>query len=465
MRASSIGSHGFRVSSVALSVALLLGATELSAQQGREQVLQLRSGRAAGDLAAMFEGKVERQSRLEWGAWSSPSFLSFSDVDNDKSSANTLHSLAILDQRLWGRWDGAGGQTAYLRARYLDLRYDLSEGGSRPTIFEEGLTLDLGYYDFRWGNWQIRTGRQYHSIGRGLVFDGNLDGMKATFRQGQWEMHAVGGKTPRYATDLDPNVGRSRRNLMGLSMSHATPNDHRIFAYWFAQDQRGHVEVDFQGLDYDSEYFAVGAEGPVRNDVVYYLEAIQENGLSAELGRPIGGEPVDANALLAELEFRPDRRHHPTMQVRLAHGSGDPDRQSVVTNFQGNVRLTDDTAFVGLGQFDGGLALSPRLANLNVLSVGTTYNLLEPPKDDDILTLALTGHVYRKDDAEGVISNPAGNLNSPDVGKGLDLRAAYRPGHDLTVTLHASRFMPGAAFEPLTRVDSTLVYASFTYSY
>lgn len=445
--------------------AWLLLAGGLAAQGVSEPLRRLTLQRPEELSLAAWTRPETRPAAVEFGAWSAPAYLVFGEPDNNASARDAIESTLVLDQRLWARWDTGSGQTVYARLRHLDFQFGLAPGTAAPRFFEEGLHLDLAYVDLPADDFEFRLGRQFFYFGRGIVMNFNLDAVRASFSGGQWSGQLFAGRTPDYQTDLDPVVGRSNRRFTGAWFSYLTRSDHKPFVYFVDQDDRNDATLSGQGVRYDSSYVAVGSEGPLVGDVGYYLEAIREGGHSSTAGSSTGLSGISARAFLGEVTFHPDRRHHPTVTLGAYAGSGDPDRGSVVTAAAGSRAGTEDTAFVGTGRFDAELALSPRLSNLVALRLGGTYQFLEKAVDDEILEAAASVWVFRKDEPAGPISNGAASLPDGDVGTSLDAALAWKPAHDLTVALRASRFYPGDAFLPANRDPSTTVYTSFTYSY
>lgn len=103
------------------------------------------------------------------------------------------------------------------------------------------------------------------------------------------------------------------------------------------------------------------------------------------------------------------------------------------------------------------------MSNLVVYKLQTTYNLLEPPYDEEQLTLKAAAYLYRKDVADGRVFHSEASLASDDVGAGFDLSLAWRPTHDFSFSLGFGRFDPGAAFA--TRDGATAMFSSLTYSF
>ena len=449
-------------------LAFLAGAlswTPAAAQQLEDRLNHLTLNQQQDLRATEWQRLPEKRENFEWGVWSSTSYFTFSNQFARTDIADPLDSALAFDQRVWGRWDHANGESAYVRVRQLDVRQDLAVGAVGQKIYEEGFDLDLAYYDLPSNDWKFRIGRQFLQLGRGVVLAQNLDGLRTGYESGQWSARAFWGRTPHKTTDLDLFVGLSKRDFSALEVSYRTLSDHHIFAYYLNQDDRNSIKSGAQPLNYESTYTAIGAEGPIARDFGYYLEGILERGDSPTSLSATGRSDIKANALLAEAIWRPDRRHHPTISLGHFRGSGDAERGSVLTNAASNPAGTDDQAFIGFGRFEAGLALSPRLSNLAVTRLSATWKPLEVLRDREELQLGASYFLYRKADAAGASSVLGANVADADLGSGFDLTVAWKPVQDLTLAIQGSRFNPGDAFPAATRTDATALFASATFSY
>ena len=391
--------------------------------------------------------------------------MGFTDVDGNAVATDPVKSVLVLDTRLWARWDTRGGRTFYARVRELDLRFDMAPGNPNSSLLEEGLQLDMAYLDLPEGDLKFRLGRQYLRLGRGLTLDATLDAVAVDYATGQWSFRSFAGRTPTRVTDLDPSVGRGKRRYAAVGADYLTGGGHRLFGYLLDENDGTDVTLPGQALRYDAWYAAIGADGPLRSDLGYYVEAIREGGTSADAGSLTARSPIEAQAGLFELTFRPDRPHHPTVFANAAYGRGDADRGTVLGSAGGNRGGTDDNAFIGLGRFEGGLALSPRLSNLAVYQFGGSYSLLEIPVDDEALILRAFGSWYRKDAAAGPISHTGATLVSDDVGRAVDLMLGWKPSHDVVFSMSVGRFYPGDAFPTNLRDPATVVQTGLTYGF
>ncbi len=449
-------------------VLVLAGSSRLDAQSGPSLLDQVRrvDQERRQDLAyTQWLEKPPPRSHYEFGAWTAPSYLTLDDFDTNSSAPDSLESLLLIDQRIWFRWDMPKGEQVYLRGRYFQLLPSTAPGASKPTLFEEGWNLDLGYMDLPLGDSKLRLGRQLISLEKGLVLSSNLDGFEVTYRKSNWTTRGFWGKTPDATSDLDSVVGRSDRVFAGLHAQMVTEEDKRHFVYFLDQNDRTGTVLSGQGLRYDSRYLAFGSEGGLVKDFTYYLEGILQSGSSFDFGSATSRSDIEAYAVQLEATWRPEVYHHPTLSAGFFRGSGDVDRVSVVTSAAGNIGGTPDEAFIGQGQFEGGLALTPRLSNIDVYRLGGSYKLKEPPREEDTILLTLQGYFYQKVEPAGPISNIRATQINSDVGTAVDASLSWKMAHDLTAVFKAGRFFPGDAFPVTNRDPSTILFANLTYSY
>ncbi|HMV37514.1 MAG TPA: alginate export family protein, partial [Turneriella sp.] len=112
------------------------------------------------------------------------------------------------------------------------------------------------------------------------------------------------------------------------------------------------------------------------------------------------------------------------------------------------------TAFHNFGSYSGGLALKPRLANMQIVRLGTYFRPLKPNFTLRNLAVQLKYSYYRKSVATGGISDPAATQASNDVGHAGDLALTFNPMADLQFFWGFGVFKPGAAY-PQLNFDGT----------
>lgn len=418
--------------------------------------------------------RVPRSSEIDQGGWVAVSLYDFREDDNDGDQPDQLEGLSVIDARVWLNvlWDSK--TRAYLRLRAQEFDFRSLAGAVAPDVdLQEGLQVDLAEVTHQVNeNVSVRGGRLYQFMGRGLALSGIFDGAEVTHRKNSWEFSGFLGFTPDRETNIDASIigfdkeGTTKRRFTALTARKRTRRGASNYAYYLDQrdDSRSldplQSAVDFR---YHSNYLGVGTDGSLDSRTRYYLELIHQGGSTLVDGAVPTRVDIDAQAAMAGIMHHPDHRTRPMATLQYYYGSGDPNRGSVTNTFGGKLDRTTDTNFLHFGTYDGGFALSPQLSNLHMLRASYYLHPLahlegEPP--DVIAGLSLS--VYRKDETDGVITDPEAVGASADIGEALDLSLGYRPFTDVSMLLVTSGFWPGDAYRPgddtpTTRVQLTTV--------
>jgi hypothetical protein len=234
-----------------------------------------------------------------------------------------------------------------------------------------------------------------------------------------------------------------------------------------AQDDNSRSLNPFQAVlpfRYDSNYVGAGTEGRFNLDLHYFAEVVHEGG---RMMAQVVGTPrvrIDATGFTSGLLYYPKwGGFNPLLSAEYSFGSGDAARGSVTNTFGGKSTATTDQNFLYFGVFDGGLALAPRLSNIEVLRLGIQGRPL--PKLTRELPELVVGAKYNrywKDKAASPMSDPLSFVNSKDVGDGFDVFAASRLLSDVTAQIQYGYFDPGSAYPGDTRTPSERLLVSST---
>jgi hypothetical protein len=417
---------------------------ERASEQGREEALLRLPGTEDLDL--------------EVGGWTSLTYLNIQDDDRDRATLDTTHGLLIQDYRLWMTSDLTRDLRSYLRMRHLLLNFYTQPGAAETdTRSQEGIELDLAYLDYEANaHLRLRGGRQFVTVGRGLVLALDLDGLEVTHALADWTYRLFAGQTvPRDFNIDDSILGFSRqtqkRRFYFAEVEHRRIDGTKYTAYVLAQDDRSRTLEPLQAsrpFRYESHYASLGVEGDIDPRLGYSLEAVYQGGSSMVDILPSPRVRIDAWALLAGLEYHPRGPWHPEVSLEYAAGSGDATRASVTNTFGGKLRPTRrDTNFLYFGVYDGGLDLSPRLSNLHVIRLGYQVKPL-PSAQEDLpeLSVGVKLSRYFKDETRGGISDLVAGPLSTDVGTGADVFVAARPLSDYTILAQYGLFVPGDTY-------------------
>ena len=471
----------FRNLAVALS---LLVAAPALAQQINEQVLtttrdqvqrQERAARESTDANEYFRGLGNARTGLRAGGWMSFTFIDFTDLLHARSLRNPVDSLTLPDLRVWVS-DTSHGNELYVRFRKSD--FDFQHDPAQPfldTRTKDQFDLDLGWYDWAWGKAHVRAGRSFMFMGRGLVLADVYDGVQVRTRtKCGVELSGLYGTSLHRQDNLDTRVtgfdrGHNDRDFAGVQADYTTKK-HQIHydAFALAQIDRTRSEDPAQdALDfrYQSHYFGAGSSGVWHKRLSYANETVLERGSSA--GFDGGRADVSAWASTAAFDYSFPGKNTPSITLDYAYGSGDSNRQSVTSSLDlGASRFTGDKNFLYFGQYDGGLALAPRLSNIEVWRLGARCRpfpgAMRWPSD---MLAGFKVSDYHKNRVTGVISDPLATQPFSHVGTAVDLFMSWKILSDLNLLVEYGSFKPSSAYAPDARdlterfaVTSTLTF-------
>lgn len=460
-----------RAAFLVLMPALLLGSAA-RAQVGEQirtvtqyQVQRLeRQAREHAQAREYFKGLGEVRPGTRAGGWFSHTFLDFNELDHARQSPDPIDRLLLTDVRLWASHVFDARHEAYVRVRKAD--FDFTRDDTLPFLdlrTKEQFDLDLAYFDFPCGGASLRAGRSFMLLGRGLVLAEVLDGLQVRRRFGSGlVLEALAGTSLHRQDNLDTRVlgfdrGHNDRQFLGLQGSYRTRR-HGILYHGFALAQIDETasedpNQDLLDFQYQSRYFGAGASGLLHHRLGFATEAVLERGSSRGFD---GRAAVRASALTANLDYRFPEKWTPVITLDYGLGTGDPNRLSVTSGLDlGPSASAGDENFMYFGQYDGGLALAPRLSNLQVWRLGMRcrpfVHRIRWPSD---LVAGFKVSTYHKHRVQGAISDPLASQPLSDVGTALDLFGSWRVLSDLNILVEYGGFKPGEAYRAGAR-DTT----------
>jgi hypothetical protein len=426
-------------------------------QTTREEVLRLeRQARETQETREFFKGMGGVRPTTQYGGWSSYTYITIDELDHDRRGIDPVDQVRLSDQRFWISRTFDARRQAYLRLRKLDFDIHVAPGIPIPDFrTKEAFDVDLGFYDFPIGDTQVRAGRQFVAMGNGLVLAQALDGVVARHRYANGiELGALAATSLERTDNLDTRVagfdrGHNDRHFVGLE-GHYRTKRRKLRLHGFAlrniDETRSELPAqNFQDFQYQSRYIGAGVAGTLHRRLDFATEWIDEGGSSAGFD---GRADIDAYAVTTNLAYRFLVRGTPTLTLDHAIGSGDPNRFSVTSSLDlGPSRFAGDENFLYFGQYDGGLALAPRLSNLEVLRVGLQGHpftrWLRWPSD---MLAGFKASTYHKHRVTGGISDPLGFRPLSDVGAALDVFVSCRALSDVNFLLEYGTFKPSSAF-------------------
>jgi len=419
----------------ALIIALLLGSFLIGAVPAAAQVRGIEPPQADVFLDDGFLKPPPAKApwRLDWGATLSPAA-----VYSGGGTALAPYLAAGASGAAWLRLSLPGDWLLYARARDAFILSLLPEAAAPVNQWE----LNAAYVQLSLAEagFSVALGRKPFALGTGLVLSGYGDGLDAQLAAGPVLAKAFGLYTGLVSPAFSPyalgawdEANGARRYLAGWQLGVAVLG-HELSLL-------GLYQGDF-GLEpeeaYTSWYAGFQAKGLILGGD-YLVEWHLEDGYAP------GGAVIDAFGGLCRFRVVLPAPTSPTLSFRYALASGDHDRTSG-TGAGGNASGTD-AAFQAFGRLDMGNALAPAFSNLHVASVEASFNPLEPsslPVRSASLGLR---YLYYAKHAPGGASGAAGATeNQFDAGHGLDLSIRWSPFNDLSLSIDAGLFFPGAAY-------------------
>jgi len=454
-------------------ICLLLGGLGRASAQVTDatRVAAFREERA---LIQKLEGEIPETRGTTWdyGGWYRFSFTRFDDFMKDRE-------LADHDLRIWGTLSVEDIHQFYVRGRVTFVDWasgDAPNGRDHDTV---GPDLELGWYLFRlsrcvkkyWHqDWpvdvDVKLGRQYIEIGRGVVLSQILDAASIDVGNFYFGLKLFGGRSLDSQENLDvtaPMWWHDKRDFVGVqaSVKNVIPR-HEPYVFWVLVDDKNSynaIPPAGQRFGYNPQYYGFGSQGYIIRNLRYWAEYIVEEGKSQTLGTGIR-----ANAVVAGAEYYftgvPTR---PRVELEFGRGSGDGDKLSPTDTFGGNTPGTSDHCFLAYGYHDTGVAFAPRLANLRVYRATAACHPLERWNCLRNFELGMSYYWFEKDKRAGGVSDWRANLQNHNLGQEFDVFANWRITSDLLWSVRWGHFCPGRAFTDTN--DREYVLTSVTYSF
>ena len=448
-------------------IVLLSAASAAFAQPQAEQQKKFleEERRREMDERAHANADLKQDFLWDWGAWFHGEFVRLDDKpDRDH------RTFRYADLRLWGEAIIDQRYTAYVRLQssYTDFNEGDQFAGDDDNIFrpirvdQAYLDADLSSYD---EHFSVRGGKQFESLGRGLILNGVLYALHGSWSSGRLSARVLAGHTVIHDDDIDrslPNERDSHRGFAGLEGDWMVSGDHRAYVMALFERDFNHASNTFQKWDYNAYYLGLGGRGSVVGDLSYAVEGV------FELGQTVGAgstEMDDIRAFAATLSldyiWRTDTS--PRFLLEYMFASGDKDRHSVTDVGSGNTPGTTDTSFLAFGFLQTGFSLFPRLSNIHIIRVGGTFHPLESVDAARTLELGAFYYWYRKAESAEPISDPRSFLDNADVGQEFDVTLRWRITSDLGISINYGVFLPGKAY--LEQSNRGFFSAGMTYSF
>ncbi|MCL1864178.1 MAG: alginate export family protein [Spirochaetes bacterium] len=388
---------------------------------------------------------------IQYGAILSPIYI-LDDSDEVYDSWGSLTgggrlSSYILNAKVWGKvylWDNS---FFYIRGKnsYLGI---ISKKGIYDNDYYKSdnlLDLDLSYLSMSFKNLNISAGRNYYTVGTGLVLNGRGDGGEIAWNSSFLSINLLGLYTgllikddnPYKLSDIDVADG-AKRGFAGGTVSAFFYNQK---LYLFGLVQRDFADEDDPSSKkrYNSEYYGAGLDGVLFSNMSYYAEFVYETGKSYAYG-DTKKYNISAYAINSGIYYYIPVVFSPALIFQYSFGSGDKYR----SQYSGSLRdygSGDDKGFIPFGTFNGGYALKPNLGNMHIIRGGFSFAPFKA------MSLGAKYLYYLKDKKEAHVN--AGEARVPEkfVGQGIDVSFRWQIFYDLSMYVNYGLFLPGDAYD------------------
>ncbi|MBI1992731.1 MAG: alginate export family protein, partial [Candidatus Omnitrophica bacterium] len=352
----------------------------------------------------------------------------------------------------------------YLRLKDKETWRDPADANGRhdwdgPHVDYLFLTLDVNPV------W-VQAGRRFYQVGQGIAYSNVHDGVELLVSGAVWSLMGFVSRTLPHESNVDlsvPGGKKSGRTFYGVEGKYLGIPNHGVYGYVLFQRDDNDEDPDDLTRDYDyqSEYFGLGSEGKLLENLHYAAELILETGDSLTSAAPQQTGDIMAWAMDASVTYDVQLPMQPTLYAEYAFGSGDSDRSNVTDTVNGNL-AGRDTNFLYFGYLPTGYALSPRLSNLRMFKAGMALKPLERIPMFKELSCSVDFYRYMKEEAAGGVFDLDAADADKDLGYEVDLTLNWQILSDLALAVEYGRFEPGDAYPRATNDAAEYFAVSIT---
>lgn len=420
---------------------------------------------------------ISQKFRVDWGGWYNSYFFLF---DDGVESSRTLRQN---DLRLWTSITADRGiHEAYFRMRATYDDWNAGDSFTRNEDDLEGPNLERGWYAFDVAKalrlyegvespfeFKLKIGRDLVRIGTGYAIDLALDHVMVKGEVLDFETTFIGGRTPASTENIDrsrPVADHSDRVFYIIEERYKGWDHHEPFVYVVWQDD--HTTEDppnlLQQFRYDSRYIGFGSTGELIDNLRYSTEWVIERGRSYGHQRFIRRDKIKAWGFDHRLDYFFRHKAKPVLTAEWMFASGDANRLGSPTNAEGGNRNDHvDRSFVGFGFRDTGVSFSPRLSNLHIWRLGTSFLPFPDVEAVKEMEVGTDWYLYYKHRSSAAVSDFLADRQSGYLGWEMDYFMNYRILSDLSWTIRFGAFFPGEAFSD--RTSRTFLLTGITWSF
>lgn len=411
---------------------------------------------------------------FDFGAWTDVTYTEFHDDDNSRREKDIFDADLSVDTRAWAkgilrpRLSGEYIHEHFLYVRFRNFYVSRWPNEEQPAVQDDndGPHVDLLYAKLDLRYIQVRTGRQYLSLGQGISYSNVHDGIQVVGRLYNWELSNFVAKTLPHEENIDFSIPgfdkKSERYFVGTQLAWTPIQKLRFYTYSLIQKDESDPQP-ISGVDfaYHSQHWGIGSSLSNVFGFSSWAEYILETGTSAIFATP-ERSAVLAQAANIGMNYLFPFLTHPDITLEYAYGSGDKDRTSVTNTEGGNLRGNDNN-FLPFGAYPAGYALAPTLSNLQIFRVGSSVRPLEKFWWLKNLKVGADSYFYWKDEVKGGIYDLDATLKGKDVGREVDVNLHWQVVSDITASIRWGIFFPTGAYPSGTNDPEIYLSTTFTF--
>lgn len=458
------------------------------ALQREARLQELRDLELESRYRARADVPPEQRALIDYGGYVTFNYVSLDD------NVGENHVLRQYDFVTYARLQLDNANEVFLRFRtgYRDFNDGDSFDGRGDEVIDPD--MDRAYYLFDLAgtraayagesidnNLVLKAGRDLAYWGNGLVLAQVLDGLSLDLSTPSVDAQLLAGVTITRTVDFDPSRPgfdhNTKRGFFGGMVSFPIQG-HTPYAYGLIQrdynsmDEQtlGAINTDF---DYNSYYLGLGSTGNLTDRLHYGVEFAYEFGdtLSNSFEISQGGlvpidqtrDDIEAWALDARIDYLIPDEHQTRLSAEVILASGDTDRGSTNTTFNGNAPDTTDRAFNSFGLLNTGLAFAPAVSNIQVYRIGAATYPVPGWSPFRRLQVGVDFLAYWKMRSGAPIDETT--TDESYLGVEPDVYLNWQVASDVTLALRYGAFFPNSSAFPANEDVRQFIYAGVTFAF